>query len=405
MTNILPPQTGNPELDAYLFEVQQALQGGNLGAAVTVATTAAATAVAAGGGITVLLTNENHTFTAVSTGAVSDTARDAFRTDIIVFEGIVQLAYNANRNALADGEYTIDTANINYSSQGTPITLSAPTAATVNDVVVARFGVITIPNTVNTEVVTIPLIIRQEGEDIEYDATIRFSKAIGGSAESLNIVASRQYFTFANSTITSSSDSSITITADYDGGDTGDFVWTRVVNGGSQESVANTTGSLTVTSSDFGNSRNIVYTVNRGGVSDSLTIASLRNGDRGEQGEPAIDILIETRMRPTEFPADSNDAADSVDPAMWPRSSDGFYFRNNQGAEKTLVAFVFIGGVEATNTQHQSFGYTWTRNGVSFNPTDTTAALNSRWLPVDANDVEDGGQDLFEVSVNTNPSA
>ena len=104
-------------------------------------------------------------------------------------------------------------------------------------------------------------------------------------------------------------------------------------------------------------------------------------------------------MRPAGVAASSLVAPNTVDPADWDFAPDGLAFRNSDGATRTLVAFVQVGGTTQSLANHQGFTYSWTRNGDVWTPSITGTDRMSRWIPIDANDVN-GFSDQFIVDVD-----
>lgn len=127
--------------------------------------------------------------------------------------------------------------------------------------------------------------------------------------------------------------------------------------------------------------------------------AGVGTGAQGPAGANAITITIEARMRPLGVNASSLIAPNTVDPSTWDFASDGLSFRNSSGATRSLVAFVQVGGVTQSLSSHQGYTYSWTRNGEVWTPSLTGTDRMSRWIPIDANDV-DGFSDQFIVDVN-----
>ena len=426
----LPPDSQDSQaLNAWNQELYRAIIEGNLGqqAAAVVQATSQATA-SGGGGITIFSTNENHTFTASSTGEVSDAERDEYRTDVIVFDGTTQSTFNPSLDALTNGQYYIGpNSTFSYRPDVNPIALSNPTTASVPPLIagdnlnVARLEVSSVPTATSSTIATIPVTVRRNNQNLNFTLTISFSKAEGGSSESLNMVATRQYFLFANPTATLSTDADLDITASFDPGSAGGYTWTRSVDGAAEETItavdSGNDSVVTVTAASFGASNNIVYRAAKGNLEDTITIAGLRNGAQGDEGDPAVNIDGRILMRPVDgmgnptVPVSStlipeaDRATTTVNPRDWDPATNGDSFRNNEGTEKVLVPIVYIGGVEQDNTAHLGYTYAWSKNGTALpaSPTDATNVTGSRsnswWLPVDAEDIADGGIDSFTVRI------
>ena len=132
------------------------------------------------------------------------------------------------------------------------------------------------------------------------------------------------------------------------------------------------------------------FTADDGSVID---LEAFTAGQRGEAGADAIQTQITIR--------DTEGLQLTSDPATWPQDDDGQFFRNNMGDGKTLLATVFIGGVAQDFATHNTYTYSWTRNGNAFTPATASQALTNRYLQVTAGDVEDGGADQFLCTVTT----
>lgn len=116
----------------------------------------------------------------------------------------------------------------------------------------------------------------------------------------------------------------------------------------------------------------------------------------GLPGDDAVTVIITTHRLPTGVTAADFDPAN---PGTLRASSSGFQFRDNMGEAKVLRADVYVGGVEMT--PESDWIYTWTRNGVSV-PTNSNIpmrATNTRYLVIDATDIDDGGEDVFSCEV------
>ena len=89
----------------------------------------------------------------------------------------------------------------------------------------------------------------------------------------------------------------------------------------------------------------------------------------------------------------------TTDPDTWAYSTQGNTFKGASGMPKYLVPTVYIGAVKASWAIHQTYQYSWSRNGMSFTPS-ISQPLTNRWLEVQANDVVDGA-DQFICSITT----
>ena len=118
-------------------------------------------------------------------------------------------------------------------------------------------------------------------------------------------------------------------------------------------------------------------------------------GATGAAGSDAIQTVLSIR--------DTTGIDLTTDPAGWIVDGDGMFFRNNQGSSRTLVATVIIGGVEQDFAAHNTYTYSWTRNGATFAPSTSGQTLTTRYLQITAEDVEDNGADQFVCTVSNIP--
>ena len=123
----------------------------------------------------------------------------------------------------------------------------------------------------------------------------------------------------------------------------------------------------------------------------------------GQPGADAITVEISIRERPTTAAISSgppasfdggNKHSSTIDPTSWPYLDQGSAFRefvtgssSPAVKEKTLVATVFRGGTALTMEQHRSLSYGWQIGNTTYTPDETGASGNSRWVPVNADDV------------------
>lgn len=122
-------------------------------------------------------------------------------------------------------------------------------------------------------------------------------------------------------------------------------------------------------------------------------------GPQGIAGADAFSVRIEARMRPAGVPASSIGADDSINPADWDFAPSGTFFRNNDGAIRTLVAFARSGTDFVSLAAHQGGTYSWTKNGQISSFATAGANRFSRWVPITAADITDGGEDTFVCNV------
>ena len=236
--------------------------------------------------INIFQTNENHSFSAPITGVVTDFS--SFHNDFTVFVGDTQAAF-VTTTPTDNNTYTIGNATVTPTAGVAPVfTLTSVAAAGgAGNINVARMTITAYATSANDVAVTVPITVRRLNNNVTFQATVTFSKSIGGSAETLQVTANRQTFLYTSSeSTTASTDDDISFEAVYDGPDSGSFTWTRSVDGGADASVAGTGPSQTLTAADFntagaGNTPAdvITYTVARSNVVDRISVVRLNSGD------------------------------------------------------------------------------------------------------------------------------
>lgn len=143
------------------------------------------------------------------------------------------------------------------------------------------------------------------------------------------------------------------------------------------------------------------YVANRSG-----TITNANSWDTpvllGLPGDDAIFVRIDNYRLPATGTASSITTAydaGTFDFSTLRASQSGLQFRNDTGEDKVLVATVHKGGSDATDTEHENYSYVWSKNGLAFTPDDSSQSLTRRFLVINANDVADGGEDVFQCTV------
>ena len=143
------------------------------------------------------------------------------------------------------------------------------------------------------------------------------------------------------------------------------------------------------------------YVANRSG-----TITNANSWDTpvllGLPGDDAIFVRIDNYRLPATGTASSITTAydaGTFDFSTLRASQSGLQFRNDTGEDKVLVATVHKGGSDATDTEHENYSYVWSKNGLAFTPDDSSQSLTRRFLVINADDVADGGEDVFQCTV------
>ena len=126
-------------------------------------------------------------------------------------------------------------------------------------------------------------------------------------------------------------------------------------------------------------------------IAGAIDLDDFAVGADGAPGEDAVFVKVEVKM-----PGSLNS-----DPTGWLDEADSY--KNNAGADKALVAIVVRGDTEDGTIAHDSYTYTWRRNGITFAPNATQRAdtgVDKRVVLIDPNDVEDNGDDAFTVEID-----
>ena len=236
--------------------------------------------------INIFQTNENHSFTAPSTGVLTDFS--GFSNDFIVFVGDTQAAY-VTTTPTNNNTYTVGSATVTPAAGVTQAitTASVARADSSGNINVARMAISAYATSANDVVVSYPITVRRLNENVTFNVSVSFSKSIGGSAETINVTANRQTFLYTSSdSVVQSTDGDITFTAVYDGPDTGTFSWSRSIDGAASQSISGTGDTQSLTAADFNTAgagstpaRTITYTVSRSNVTDRISVIRLNSGD------------------------------------------------------------------------------------------------------------------------------
>lgn len=291
--------------------------------------------------ISIIQTNENHSFTAASDGSVEASERTAFRNNIAVLVGDTQAGY-VTSTPTVNNTFTIGTLSVTPSGDITPRlgTDSLSAILGTGNIIQAAMVIDAIADDARDVQVRLPIIVRRLGVNVTLIAIVTFSKAIGGSAQSVQVEANRRQFVFTSSAATTSTDEDIVLTATGDG-NTGDFTWTRSVDAGTSEPVpagqisGTNNNTVTIPDTDFASANNITYRASRGTAADRVSIFRIN------EIQP---FYIVPRV-----------------------TSGALDLKNNEGTV-TIVADVYEGGNEISSYS----GWTFTWNGPPANDADGT---------------------------------
>jgi hypothetical protein len=339
--------------------------------------------------ISIIQSNENHTFPATSAGVVSATDRNNFTNDILVLVGADQAAY-VTITPTANNTYTVGTPTVTPAAGVTPVFTSASVteidgAGAIN---IARMTISAMNDTTTVQSVrvSVPVIVRRLNQNVTINVEVTFSKAVGGSASSLTINGTRQNFLFNDYTSSApiadnTINGDITLTAAYDGPASGNISWFQSTNGGAESALTPTvagatTSTHTVTRAAFGNASYITYRVAKGGVVDRMSVVRI---DRGE----ASYIVV-------------------------PRVTSGSLQLKNNSGSVTVTVDLFQGSAEVSD--YTGWTFQWFNGATAIaGPTTTPPAgvtevdpTVCRTVTIDASYVPDNGSITLNV-VATKP--
>lgn len=125
-------------------------------------------------------------------------------------------------------------------------------------------------------------------------------------------------------------------------------------------------------------------------------------GVPGVDGEAAVSIRVQSFRLPSgATPASMSTAYDNetFDFATLRSSNSGFQFRNDTGEDKVLLATVSQGANDISHSDHYDLTYSWSKNGLAFTPDISGQTLTRRFIIINAQDVADGGEDVFQCTV------
>ena len=306
--------------------------------------------------IVAFATNENHTFSAGETGAVTSTG---FESDIMVFVGQTAAAYQTSGTLSGNNQFIITSAAYEGTSTGWATPTNTNGRITVGSISASA---------VSNVVLRVTVSVRNDrGTDltgINVDITLSFVRnGAGGSVIELNGTGQAFRANSAGTVINSATTNPDIIVGLGTQGTTGNITYEISENGGSFSAQTNTgtgmgqiaaydaddSGSVTatgmlptaqngaarllITRANFGTNRTMALRVTgASGGQDTITFF------RVDQGNPGNDSLIVAIS-----------------------SNNTNVFRNAAGTAKTLTAIVIDSGTGATPTG--TITYTWTRSG------------------------------------------
>jgi len=330
-------------------------------------------------GATIVFTNESHTFTAGTDGAIADLSN--FSTDVSVYAGTVQYTFVTGTSP-GTNQYSVGSVTVVSGLSTSVAAVNSQARLTVSDTGTSTGFADAGDSNPDSASIVIPLIVNISGTLVTYNRVISLAKARGGSAKVVRVTASRQTVLYDfGSTNPKTGETSIVIEADYQNFESGDpaGVWSyRSGGSGSFASIGSGQGtvsgannqSLTITKDQYqtvaGTDNVVTYRVTRATRIDQVSIVKLRDAEGGYQ------VVIET--------------------------SDATIFKNNVGTAD-FTARLYRGGTEITS----GITYLWKLNGATFTPSASQPSghgTTSANIRLSAADVPDGSSRQVTCSIS-----
>ena len=371
-------------------------------------------------GISVILSNESHTFIADADGKINTTGDDNqlnYDTDIMVFAGADEYTYTTAASLTSAETWRIN-GTITFTPDVTISDLSATVTAVASPAVHANLtlfdlatdgrdnGFVDANTTTDSVVMSVPIqalvpVMGGPSRLINVVKTVSLTKAKGGDAKIMRLTASNQSIEYAFASETPKVFDPVqqvvfTATTLNFGADPEAVTWTKSINGGTFSAVAATEGTqsgtdnkiLTVSATQFDNAINqvseaayVTYRATAESVFDQVTVFLLRDAEGGYQ------VLIEVTEGVQVF------------------KNDPTYDADDMTTYCDLQAGIFRGGIDISTDS--SVSYQWQVNGVnavlgtniSLSPQPSGYGVTERKIRIIADDVSDNGTDRFSNAV------
>ena len=335
-------------------------------------------------GASVILGNETFTFPASADGEITDLS--AFSSSLQVFIGTSTSAFENNTATPGAAKWSINENNIVITPAGHDLSVAVNDSTgtiTVADAGGSATGFDDAGTLIDAVSIVIPVSVNVAGTIQIYNKIIGLTKAKGGDAKLISVLANRltmRYEFEANTPL--ATETNVVLSAIFTNFLSGDAAatWTYAVNTGSALSFASITADegtvtgtnnsvLTVTPTQFndtvGNNSSVAYRCTRDGRIDQVTVYRLQDAEGG------LVVRVET--------------------------SDALVFKNNVGMAD-LHARLYRGSVELTT----GLTYQWQKDGVNIVPSVTQPAnhgATSARLRVDAQDITDNGSEFISCNI------
>lgn len=321
--------------------------------------------------ISMVLSNQSHTFAADWQGTISSTEKDAFSCEVFAYVGDTRASYDSGVSP-ANNTYDVDIVDpVGWVSSKT----------TVNNQLVIKLTTVPVGVTNKSGVLNLTISVKNYlGNTTTIEAVISLAKMIeGADGTVVTLTPSRQTFQFDENSVTTDGDIEIPVVAL---GNTGSLSAFYALNGNTSWSTltvglgANQAKSVDI--DGVGGNDKIVISKDNFGSADVLTIKVT-----GAAG--GSDIVSMIRIQ------DGSTGAASILVTI-SSSTGGMVFKNNAGATKILTAKVYdmADGSQITT----GVTYQWSKNGAPI-----SGATNST-LSVTPTDITDDGSEEYSCSVN-----
>ena len=315
--------------------------------------------------ISIVLSNQSHTFAADNAGVIPDAERTAFSCAVYAYIGSTRITYDGAATP-EPSTYKLTTTN--------PAGWVSLTTITASQAVITMNSV-PVGTTNKTGQIEVQLSVKNSlGNTTVVDVVISLSKAIEGAAgQIVRLTPNRQTFQFDEYGATTDGNIVIDVASE---GNTGALTAQYSANGGAwstlnvgasanQASIIDIDGTvpdtITITPANFGTSD--VFSIKVGGDTGGGDTLSLIKIQDGSTGAGSLLVVINS-------------------------STGGFVFKNNTGASKTLTVTTYDMATGGTVTPS---AYQWKKNGVNIATTAT--------IIVTASDITDNSSEEYSCVV------
>ncbi len=319
--------------------------------------------------LSVILSNQSHTFAADHEGTVAGTEKDKFMCEINAYVGGTRIDYDP-AGTPANNTYKLGTI------VDDPSSWVSQTTEVSNQI---QISMLTIPTgvTLATAQIELPILIKNSlGNTTQVDMVISLAKAIEGTGgQVIYMEPDRQTFKFDEFGVTTDGTVSIKVSSaglvgslsvekSIDGG-----VWSTLTVGAGADQAASIDidGSgdddeITITAANFSDTNNLAIKVV--GATGGVDVVGLVRIQDGSTGPAALIVSITSDV-------------------------GGFAFKNNTGATKTLTVVVWDA---ATGNVVIPTAFQWKKNGGNVGTSQDTFAVN-------ATDITDNGSEQYSCEV------